>query len=205
MLWEPERLDMSIANAQDSGSSRHDLHDAGVAIPKQGWAGVRCLRWMSRRASSPSSARLPNRNRQPPRPKTAMSNEIQPSLFTAPGNRSSRKGRAGLEQPSPAAVHEVFDPARLAQARSLLGMTKRRLADELGVTPAAVSQYESSALRAVVMRSRSSCSDSGLGADGGPGSVCSWSSACSTARASSREVMTTLMRTLTRTKEAMRT
>ncbi|WP_093804032.1 hypothetical protein [Streptomyces sp. Wb2n-11] len=38
MLWEPERLDMSIATAQDSGSSRRDLHDAGVAIPTQGWA-----------------------------------------------------------------------------------------------------------------------------------------------------------------------
>ncbi|WP_369042052.1 helix-turn-helix domain-containing protein [Streptomyces sp. Midd1] len=30
----------------------------------------------------------------------------------------------------------------MTQARSLLGMTKRHLADELGVTPAAVSQYE---------------------------------------------------------------
>ncbi|MFD8354645.1 helix-turn-helix domain-containing protein [Streptomyces coelicoflavus] len=71
-----------------------------------------------------------------------MSNETQPSLFTTPGNRSGHRSRAGLEQPSPTAVHEAFDPARLAQARSLLGMTKRRLADELGVTPAAVSQYE---------------------------------------------------------------
>lgn len=37
MLWKPERLDMSIA--ADSGSSHHDLHDAGAAIPTQGWAG----------------------------------------------------------------------------------------------------------------------------------------------------------------------
>jgi hypothetical protein len=39
MRWEPERLDMSIATAQDSSRSRGDLHDAGTAIPTQGWAG----------------------------------------------------------------------------------------------------------------------------------------------------------------------
>ncbi|WP_369042053.1 hypothetical protein [Streptomyces sp. Midd1] len=39
MLWEPERLDMSIATGQDSGSSRQDLHHAGAAIPTQGFAG----------------------------------------------------------------------------------------------------------------------------------------------------------------------
>jgi Zn-dependent peptidase ImmA (M78 family)/transcriptional regulator with XRE-family HTH domain len=39
-------------------------------------------------------------------------------------------------------VHEAFDAARLTQARNLIGMTKRRLAEELAVTPAAVSQYE---------------------------------------------------------------
>ncbi|MFG3071937.1 helix-turn-helix domain-containing protein [[Kitasatospora] papulosa] len=71
-----------------------------------------------------------------------MSKNTQPPLFTAPGSRGAGKGRADRGQPSPAAVHEVFDPARLAQARSLIGMTKRQLADELGVTPAAVSQYE---------------------------------------------------------------
>ncbi|MGW0163871.1 hypothetical protein ACWDWT_01595 [Streptomyces sp. NPDC003343] len=38
MLWEPERLDMSIATAQDSDSSRRDLHDASAGIPTQGWA-----------------------------------------------------------------------------------------------------------------------------------------------------------------------
>ncbi|WP_243866838.1 helix-turn-helix domain-containing protein [Actinophytocola oryzae] len=36
----------------------------------------------------------------------------------------------------------MFDPTRLTQARNLLGKTKRWLADELGVTPAAISQYE---------------------------------------------------------------
>ncbi|MFI1734908.1 helix-turn-helix domain-containing protein [Streptomyces acidicola] len=71
-----------------------------------------------------------------------MSKNTQPPLFTAPGSRGPGKGHAGRGQLSPAAVHELFDPARLAQARSLIGMTKRRLADELGVTPAAVSQYE---------------------------------------------------------------
>ena len=71
-----------------------------------------------------------------------MSDKTQPPLFNTLGSRSARKGRTGLEQPSPAAVHEAFDPARLTQARSLLGMTKRHLADELGVTAAAVSQYE---------------------------------------------------------------
>ncbi|GGY13209.1 DNA-binding protein [Streptomyces minutiscleroticus] len=71
-----------------------------------------------------------------------MSKNTQPPLFTAPGSRGAGKGRADRGQPSPAAVHEFFDPARLAQARSLIGMTKKRLADELGVTPAAVSQYE---------------------------------------------------------------
>ncbi|WP_030593498.1 hypothetical protein [Streptomyces globisporus] len=39
MLWEPERLDMGIATAQDSGSSRRDLHDSSAAVPTQGWAG----------------------------------------------------------------------------------------------------------------------------------------------------------------------
>lgn len=57
-----------------------------------------------------------------------------------------RDARSGLErataQPAPAAVHELFDPARLTQARHLAGKTKKWLAEELGVTPAAVSQYE---------------------------------------------------------------
>jgi Zn-dependent peptidase ImmA (M78 family)/transcriptional regulator with XRE-family HTH domain len=39
-------------------------------------------------------------------------------------------------------VHEAFDPARLTQARNLAGKTKKWLAEELGITPAAVSQYE---------------------------------------------------------------
>lgn len=39
MLWSPERLDMSIATAQNSNVSRSELHDAGTAIPTQGWRG----------------------------------------------------------------------------------------------------------------------------------------------------------------------
>lgn len=71
-----------------------------------------------------------------------MSDDTQPPPFAAPGNRSARKGRPGAQRPSPAAVHEAFDATRLTQARNLIGMTKRRLAEELAVTPAAVSQYE---------------------------------------------------------------
>jgi Zn-dependent peptidase ImmA (M78 family)/transcriptional regulator with XRE-family HTH domain len=43
---------------------------------------------------------------------------------------------------SPVAVHDAFDPARLTQARHLAGMTKRALAEQLGVTATAVGQYE---------------------------------------------------------------
>ena len=39
-------------------------------------------------------------------------------------------------------MHQAFDPTRLTQARNLAGRTKKWLADKLGVTPAAVSQYE---------------------------------------------------------------
>src|SRR6266567_5201115 len=39
-------------------------------------------------------------------------------------------------------VARVFDPARLTQARHLAGMTKREVGDAVGVTPAAVGQYE---------------------------------------------------------------
>lgn len=40
------------------------------------------------------------------------------------------------------AVAEAFDPARLTQARRLAGLTKRAVADELGVSSAAVGQWE---------------------------------------------------------------
>ncbi|MBN6040049.1 ImmA/IrrE family metallo-endopeptidase [Amycolatopsis sp. 195334CR] len=67
-----------------------------------------------------------------------MTDHTTPSPFTT----STTARRPGAPQPSPAAVHEAFDPARLTQARMLAAMTKRHLADLLGVTPAAVSQYE---------------------------------------------------------------
>lgn len=41
-----------------------------------------------------------------------------------------------------AEVARVFDPARLTQARCLAGLTKAALAAQVGVTPAAVSQWE---------------------------------------------------------------
>jgi Zn-dependent peptidase ImmA (M78 family)/transcriptional regulator with XRE-family HTH domain len=40
------------------------------------------------------------------------------------------------------AVHDAFDPGRLTQARHLAGLTKRALAEQLGVTATAVGQYE---------------------------------------------------------------
>ncbi|AWZ05216.1 MULTISPECIES: XRE family transcriptional regulator [unclassified Streptomyces] len=43
---------------------------------------------------------------------------------------------------SPRAVYDAFDPVRLTQARRLAGMTKKDVAEHLGVTPAAVGQYE---------------------------------------------------------------
>ncbi|MEV0754348.1 XRE family transcriptional regulator [Streptosporangium sp. NPDC050280] len=43
---------------------------------------------------------------------------------------------------SPQAVVDAFDQGRLTQARQLAGMTKKDLAERIGVTPAAVGQYE---------------------------------------------------------------
>lgn len=71
-----------------------------------------------------------------------MSDDTQQSLFKAPSTRGGRRPRSNAAEPAPAVVHEAFDPTRLTQARNLAGMTKRLLAEELGVTPAAVSQYE---------------------------------------------------------------
>jgi Zn-dependent peptidase ImmA (M78 family)/transcriptional regulator with XRE-family HTH domain len=50
----------------------------------------------------------------------------------------------GSERPgwSPRTVAQAFDPARLTQARHLAGKTKREVAEAIGVTPAAVGQYE---------------------------------------------------------------
>lgn len=66
----------------------------------------------------------------------------QQHLFSA-STRTTRGRRApgGISLPL-AEVHNLFDATRLTQARSLAGRTKKWLAEELGVTPAAVSQYE---------------------------------------------------------------
>jgi Zn-dependent peptidase ImmA (M78 family)/transcriptional regulator with XRE-family HTH domain len=51
----------------------------------------------------------------------------------------------GQEKPSswtPGAVARAFDPARLTQARQLAAKTKKEVAEAIGVTPAAVGQYE---------------------------------------------------------------
>jgi transcriptional regulator with XRE-family HTH domain len=47
-----------------------------------------------------------------------------------------------VDPASYAAVAAAFDPARLTQARRLAGMTKKAVADALGVSPVAVGQWE---------------------------------------------------------------
>ncbi|WP_340560745.1 helix-turn-helix domain-containing protein [Streptomyces sp. GSL17-111] len=55
----------------------------------------------------------------------------------------------GLEErgTTPRAISDGFDPARLTQARRLAEMTKKDVAHALGVTPAAVGQYETGVSR----------------------------------------------------------
>src|SRR5688572_29865880 len=66
-----------------------------------------------------------------------MTRSEQPGLFSV----------GDAQAPSPAAspgeVARNFDPARLTQARQLASMTKQKLADLIGVSAAAVGQYES--------------------------------------------------------------
>lgn len=47
------------------------------------------------------------------------------------------------ERPDLDAVADSFDPARLTQARFAAGLSKAKLAERVGVTPAAIGQYES--------------------------------------------------------------
>lgn len=49
--------------------------------------------------------------------------------------------------PSPQAVADAFDATRLTQARHLAALTKKEVAEHLGVSPAAVGQYESGVTR----------------------------------------------------------
>jgi Zn-dependent peptidase ImmA (M78 family)/transcriptional regulator with XRE-family HTH domain len=51
-------------------------------------------------------------------------------------------GAAAGGTTAPAAIADGFDPGRLTQARQLAAMTKRALADRIGVTAAAIGQYE---------------------------------------------------------------
>jgi len=51
-------------------------------------------------------------------------------------------GGAHVPGPAAAEVARAFDPARLTQARRLAGLTKVAVANELGVSAAAVGQYE---------------------------------------------------------------
>lgn len=49
------------------------------------------------------------------------------------------------DRPDLGAVADGFDPARLTQARFAAGLSKAKLAELIGVTPAAIGQYESRA------------------------------------------------------------
>ncbi|MFD4256437.1 XRE family transcriptional regulator [Streptomyces sp. NPDC058534] len=55
----------------------------------------------------------------------------------------------GLEErgTTPRAIADGFDPSRLTQARRLAEMTKKEVAGRIGVTPAAVGQYETGVSR----------------------------------------------------------
>ena len=68
-----------------------------------------------------------------------MTKTDQPQLFLLQSGASS--------PPTPADVASAFDPARLTQARQLKGLTKKDVADDLRVTPAAVGQYEAGVAR----------------------------------------------------------
>lgn len=70
-----------------------------------------------------------------------MSVDDQIALFGVPDGRAPDGG------PSPQAVAEAFDQARLTQARLLAGLTKKELAERVGVTAAAVGQYETGMTR----------------------------------------------------------
>lgn len=63
-----------------------------------------------------------------------MSRDPDPwTLFGASGSESVETA---------AAVAQFFDPSRLTQARVLAGLTKREVAEAVGVSPSAVGQYE---------------------------------------------------------------
>jgi Zn-dependent peptidase ImmA (M78 family)/transcriptional regulator with XRE-family HTH domain len=68
--------------------------------------------------------------------------EQRRNLFSPSSSSVRRNQGQPTARAAPTVVHEAFDPTRLTQARNLAGKTKKWRADELGLTPAAVSQYE---------------------------------------------------------------
>ncbi|WP_182875077.1 helix-turn-helix domain-containing protein [Microbispora sp. H10670] len=54
---------------------------------------------------------------------------------------------ATSREPSPQAVADAFDGTRLTQARRLAALTKKEVAERVGVSPAAVGQYEAGVTR----------------------------------------------------------
>ncbi|WP_182882335.1 MULTISPECIES: helix-turn-helix domain-containing protein [unclassified Microbispora] len=54
---------------------------------------------------------------------------------------------APSREPSPQAVADAFDGTRLTQARRLAALTKKEVAERVGVSPAAVGQYEAGVTR----------------------------------------------------------
>jgi Zn-dependent peptidase ImmA (M78 family)/transcriptional regulator with XRE-family HTH domain len=64
-------------------------------------------------------------------------------LLEQPGGQPNGAQRDGDLAAS--AICAAFDPVRLTQARHLAGLTKRSVADELGISPAAVGQWETGA------------------------------------------------------------
>lgn len=67
-----------------------------------------------------------------------MSEVEQPPLAVVRDEATLRRSSSW----TPGAVARAFDPARLTQARQLAGKTKKEVAEAIGVSPAAVGQYE---------------------------------------------------------------
>ena len=60
------------------------------------------------------------------------------------GNRSYQPGLPGIEEDDvAAAVARAFEPSRLTQARLLADKTKTVLAKDVGLSSAAIGQFES--------------------------------------------------------------
>ena len=77
-------------------------------------------------------------NHRKDRPQLTLFTDSSTKQPTGKGPHSQSTGSVGLD-----AVSSAFMPARLTQARVLAGLTKRELADRVGVTAQAVGQWES--------------------------------------------------------------